>query len=352
MASTVWKGHLTFGLVSIPVRLVRAARAERIKLRQLYRPARAPGAEEIRSASPGLAALQPEWRSPQPEARRPEEQHRDEQHPEDQRQEPTSATGELEPPVSPVRRVYQAAGNATDVRAQELVKGYEYEKGQYVVLENQDLRTLAPQTSTEIQVVEFVRFQEIDPVYLETSYYVVPDENAEKAYALLLEAMRQTGYAAIGQLTMHRRDHVIILRPGKAGLIGHTMFYPEEVRSTEEFRTDTTLVAAKELELAKTLIRALAQPFDPARFKNTFRARLEELIESRMEGRKTARLETPPPAKVIDIMDALKRSLAQAKIVPAHLDSAGIERKAPKKQESRRKLRSSRKARNSDFAGS
>ena len=353
MASTVWKGHLTFGLVSIPVRLVRAARAERIKLRQLYRPARAPGAEEIRSASAGLAALQPDWRSPEPEERRPEEQHRDELHPEDLRQEPTAATGrEPEPPVSPVRRVYQAAGNATDVQAHELVKGYEYEKGQYVVLENQDLRTLAPQTSTEIQVVEFVRFQEIDPVYLETSYYVVPDENTEKAYALLLEAMRQTGYAAMGQLTMHRRDHVIILRPGKTGLIGHTMFYPEEVRSTQEFRTDATLVAAKELELAKTLIQALAQPFDPARFKNTFRARLEELIESRMEGRKTASLETPAPAKVIDIMDALKRSLAQAKYVAAHSDSAGIERKAPKKQESRRKLRSSRKARSSDSAGS
>jgi DNA end-binding protein Ku len=155
----------------------------------------------------------------------------------------------------------------------------------------------------------------------------VPDQNSEKAYALLLEAMRQTGYAAIGQLTMHRRDHVIILRPGKTGLIGHTMFYPDEVRSTEEFRTDTTLVAAKELNLAKTLVAALAQPFDPAHFKNAFRERLRELIESRIEGRETTRIEPQAPAKVIDIMDALKRSLAQAKAMSHAPEAEPVERK-------------------------
>lgn len=135
---------------------------------------------------------------------------------------------------------------------------------------------------------------------------------------------------------MHRRDHVIILRPGKRGLIGHTMFYPDEVRSTEEFRTGTTLVTAKELDLAKALIAALAQTFDPARFKNAFRERLNELIESRIAGRQTTQIEPRAPAKVIDIMDALKRSLDQAKAVtqrserkPASPEHSRANRDAP-----------------------
>ena len=302
MATAVWKGHLTFGLVSMPVRLVRAARPERTKLRQLYRPRTTapPEAEEEKSG-----AVTPR-REPPVRVGAPE-----------QLAAKTAPPSEAAPqPVAAVRRVFQAGGENVAAAPADLVKGYEYDKGRYVVLEEDELRALAPQTSTEIQVVEFVRFQEIDPVYLETSYYVIPDENAEKAYALLLEAMRQTGYAAIGQLTMHRRDHVIILRPGKRGLIGHTMFYPDEVRSTEEFRTETNLVAAKELDIAKALIAALAQQFDPARFKSGFRERLQELIESRIAGRQITPVESRAPGKVIDIMAALKRSLAQAKALP------------------------------------
>lgn len=293
----------------MPVRLVRAARAERVKLRQLHRPAPAAGQEEeaiIPSGPP----------SPPPAART------------GGFQVVAAKTGPREPiaeepPVAPVRRVFESEGSP--VAPADLVKGYEYEKGRYVVLEDQELKTLMPQTSTEIQVVEFVRFQEIDPVFLETSYYLVPAETGEKPYALLLEAMRDSGYAAIGQLTMHRRDHVLIVRPGKTGLIAHTMFYPDEVRSTEEFRTDKALVAPKELDLAKALITALAQPFDPARFKNAFQDRLRKLIESRIEARQTAREEPPAPAKAIDIMDALKQSLAQA--------NTPVQRTAPERPE-------------------
>jgi DNA end-binding protein Ku len=315
MAATVWKGHLTFGLVAMPVRLVRAARAERLKLRQLYRPKEMPQPEEQEPSTPAPVQLR----------RQPEAQLQ------------TSPIATEPVPVAPVQRVFQAGNNSASIAPADLVKGYEYEKGQYVVLEQEELRALAPQTSTEIQVVEFVRFEEVDPVYLETSYYLIPDENAEKTYALLLEAMRETGYAAVGQLTMHRRDHVGILRPGKRGLIGHTMFYPDEVRATEEFRTDTSLVAEKELGLAKALIVALAKPFDPARFKNTFREQLRELIESRVAGRQVTRIEPHEPARVIDIMDALKRSLAQANVVSQKQDS---ERKPASVEQGRGKGRS------------
>jgi len=326
MASTVWKGHLTFGLVSVPVRLIRAARAERVKLRQLHR---GPGLplEERREIEPVPAA--PPERQPDVSLRATQSIAVKSVH---------TPAPEPEEHLAPVRRVYRTPEEDSPAMPADLVKGYEYETGQYVVLEEQDLRALAPQTSTEIQIVEFVRFQEIDPVYLENSYYLIPDETAEKAYALLLEAMRETGRAAIGQLTMHRRDHVLIVRPGKRGLIAHTMFYPDEVRAGEEFRTTTGLIAAKELDLAKTLIEALAQPFDPARFRNAFRQRLNELIQSRIEGRETARTEPAAPAKVIDIMDALKRSLAQASTgkSPAAAES-GPHKPAPAEQRPNKK---------------
>jgi DNA end-binding protein Ku len=302
MASTVWKGHLTFGLVSVPVRLIRAARPERVKLRQLYR-------------SSQIAMLGHEARSegsPSPDVptkrAEPERRSSAENLPRTQ-PEPESA-------VAPVRRVYQDASGVQDQRPIEradLVKGYEYAKDEFVVLDEQDLRAIAPQTSTELEIADFVRFSEVDPVYLETSYYVLPEKSGEKAYALLFEAMRKAGYAAIGQLTMHRRDHVIILRTGKTGLIAHTMFYPDEMRTTEEFRTDTSLVAAKELNLAEHLIQALAKPFEPAQFKNRFRERLERLIESRAAGLKITQVEAPRPAPVADLMAALQRSLATAK---------------------------------------
>jgi DNA end-binding protein Ku len=295
MASTVWKGHLTFGLVSIPVRLIRAARAQRVSLRQLYRPRET----AVAPPTPSIPTI-PEKATGRPiatNARQAEERS--------------------EPAVMPVHRTYQA-GNADaevePIEPPDLVKGYEYAKGQYAVLDEQDLRELAPPTATEMQIVEFVRFAEIDPVYLETSYYLVPDESGEKAYALLFDSMRSTGFAAIGHLTMHRRDHVIILRTGKSGLIAHTMYYPDEVRSTEEFRTDTKLVAAKESELAKSLIEALAKSFDPTQFKNAFRERLQQLIESKIEGREVAHVEPAAgKTKVVDIMDALRRSLEEAK---------------------------------------
>jgi len=242
------------------------------------------------------------------------------------------AEAKFEPEVAPVRRIYQAANadaEAEPIDKADLVKGYEYTKGQYVALDEQDLRQLAPPTATEMQIVEFVRFAEIDPVYLETSYYLLPDESGEKAYALLFDSMRSTGFAAIGHLTMHRRDHVIILRTGKSGLIAHTMYYPDEVRSTEEFRTDTKLVATKESELAKSLIQALAKPFDPAQFKNAFRERLQQLIESKIEGREVAHIEPAKETRVVDIMEALKRSLEEAKAAsrkPAAAEPSGKKR--------------------------
>src|SRR5581483_6693834 len=166
MATTVWKGHLTFGLVAVPVRFVRAARAEHVKLRQLYRPREATRFDERESnviqlpkSAEGAPGRDGATRGSMADITPFE------------RPEPAQ--------VAPVRRVYQSASASEDeepIAPADLTKGYEYSKGEYVVLEEDELRALAPKTSTELAIAEFVRFEEIDPVYLETSYYVTPDE--------------------------------------------------------------------------------------------------------------------------------------------------------------------------------
>jgi DNA end-binding protein Ku len=168
-----------------------------------------------------------------------------------------------------------------------------------------------------VDISEFVRLQEIDPIYFETSYYAAPDNGGEKAYALLYRALAETGYAAIGSLAMHGREHATIIRPGKRGLIIQTLFYQNEVRAEEEYHTDAALVNPKELDLAKTLVRAMATPFDAAKLKDTFEERLKELIQARAEEAvslyERGEGEGPKKAPVVDIMEALRKSLEMAK---------------------------------------
>jgi DNA end-binding protein Ku len=333
MPATVWKGHLSFGLVSIRVRLYRAARAQRVNLRQLYRPNQREERGAISDTTLAKAAYIPELGPMEERTREFPEEH-----------EPGS---NAEAHVAPVKRVYEPADGAEreqPLRDSDLVKGYEYTKGQYVVVDEETLRSITPKTSTEMQILEFVRFSEIDPVYLETSYYLAPDQTGEKAYALLFKGMVEAGYAAIGRVTMHRRDHIVIVRPGKTGLIAHTMFYTDEVRTVDEFRTDASLVSAKELDLAKTLIQALATSFEPDKFKNEFRERLHQLIDSRAAREQVVPAEPPSSSKVIDIMGALKRSLAEVKTAKqvSQPDAAKVQRKPASAVQSIKKSRTRR----------
>ncbi len=277
MASTVWRGHLAFGLVSFPVRLYRAARAEKVSFRRLRRTAAPP---------------------PPP--------------PEDEEEETPVVQA---PVVERTHNTITSTDNEQPVTREELVKGYEYGKGQYVVLEDEELRRVTPSTSREMQIVDFVNLSEIDPIFYETSYYVVPGEAGERPYLLLFEALRGTGYAGLAQLAMHRREHIVVLRPGRTGLIAHTMFYPDEVRSTEEYRTDSGNANPRELDLAKRLIEAMVTPFDPAKFRDTYREQVQQMIAEKIEGQRVARAPEAVrrPAQVIDIMQALQESLRSAK---------------------------------------
>ncbi len=254
MAAIVWKGHLTFGLVSFPVKLYSAARSETISFNQLHK-------------SDG----------------------------------------------SRVRQVLYCAAEDKPIPRTEIVKGYEYEKDRYVVIEDEDIKKVAPQTAKVMEIQEFVKADAVDPIYLETSYYMAPDQAGEKPYALLFDALKKSGYMGIAKVTMHNREHVVILRPGANGVLLHTMYFSHEIRKVDEFRTDLSLVKEKELALAQSLVQALAAEFEPDKYKDTYRENLLQMIESKKEGKEIVATPEPHQEKVVDILEALRASLAVAK---------------------------------------
>ena len=255
MATTIWKGHIAFGLVSFPVRLQAAARSQAVSFNQLH--------------------------------------HCDH---------------------SRVKQVLYCQAEDKPVSRSELVKGFEYEKDRYVVVEERELDQIAPRSSRVMEVLEFVAAAEVDAVYLDASYYVMPDGAVEKPYTLLYEALRRSGYAALAQRTLHNREHLVLLRPGRFGLLAHTLFYADEVRALDEFRTETEWVAPQELELAHRLVESLATSFEPAKYQDTYRQNLRSLIDAKIRGEELkpgAVGSTPSP--VPDLLEALKASLARAK---------------------------------------
>ena len=310
MASTVWRGHLAFGLVSFPVRLFRAARAEKVSLRRLYRPA-------AKEAEPDFELESEPEPPPKPVAQ-------SQRRPIEVTPPPVPQRSEEVRPAAPTP-VFQTHNKVTantedqePIGRDQLVKGYEFDKGQYVVLEEEELKSITPQTSKEMQIVEFVHLAEIDPIFFETSYYLAPDEAGERPYALLLKALKETGYVGLGQLAMHRREHVVVIRAGSTGMIAHTMFYPDEVRRDQEYRADDAAPVQRELDLAKKLIETMVVPFEPEKFRDTYRDRLQEMIASKVEGHRVASepVAQKKSAAVLDIMQALQESLKIAKKPP------------------------------------
>lgn len=177
-----------------------------------------------------------------------------------------------------------------------------------------------------MEIQEFVKAGDVDPVYLESSYYMAPDEGGEKPYALLFEALKQTKYYAVAKIAMHNREHIVIVRPGDHGMVLHTMYYSDEVRRMEEFRTDTSNVTEKEMNLAKLLVESLAAGFEPEKYHDTYRTNLRLMIDAKIAG--NAVVETPEVqmAPVIDIMEALKRSLEARKPPKVAEESAAPKR--------------------------
>jgi DNA end-binding protein Ku len=223
---------------------------------------------------------------------------------------------------SRVKQVLYCQAEDKPIPRSEIVKGYEYEKDRYVVIEDEEVKKVAPQTAKVMEILEFVKAEQVDPIYLETSYYMAPDEAGEKPYALLFDALKKTGYAGVAKIAMHNREHIVILRPGANGVLMHTMYYNHEIRKVDEFRTDLSLVKEKELALATNLIEALAGDFDASKYHDSYRDNLLRMIEAKKEGQEVVATPEPQQAKVIDIMEALKASLAMAKKPPVSAATA------------------------------
>jgi DNA end-binding protein Ku len=194
----------------------------------------------------------------------------------------------------------------------ELVRGYEVEKGRYVTFTDDELKTLEAHGDHSIEITEFVPLNEVDPVYFEESYYLATDTGSAKAYRLLADAMESSKRVALGRYTMRGKEHLVLIRPYAKGLILHTLYYADEVKAVDEFdRAVNEPVKETELTLAKKLIDELTQKkFDPAQYHDNYRERVNEAAHKKIDGQEVA--ETPSEPKrgqVIDLMAALKASL-------------------------------------------
>jgi DNA end-binding protein Ku len=191
-----------------------------------------------------------------------------------------------------------------------MVKGFEYRKGEYVVIEDEDLKKIAPATAKSMDILQFVKTDEVDPIFFDKSYYMAPEEAVSKPYALLLKAMAETEYVAVAKIAMHAREHVAIIRPTADGLVLHTMYFVDELHKARVGgKNAKNQFAAKEMDLAKRLIDTLASPFKPEAYEDEYKKNVERLIEQKRKGKTVTAVSQPKVQPVTDIMEALKRSL-------------------------------------------
>lgn len=253
MAATVWKGFISFGLVSFPVRLQAAAREKSIQFHLLHKK-----------------------------------------------------------DLSRVKEVFFCQAENKPLKREDLVKGFEVSKDEYVVVDQAELDKIAPKTVKVMDIVEFVQAAEFDPVFLDKSYHVIPDGGVVKPYALFREAMKRRRQYAIGKVAMHNREHIVVIRPDGDELMLHTMFFANEVQQVE-VKTGSEKFSDKELKLAGQLIDTLTAKFDPAKFHDEYETNLQRLIEQKQKGERVTATKTAKPAAVVNIMDALRKSLAENK---------------------------------------
>jgi DNA end-binding protein Ku len=252
MPAVVWKGYITFGLVSFPVRLFSAARPEAVHFHMLHRK-----------------------------------------------------------DLSRVKEVWYCAEEDKPIERADIVRGYEISKGEYVVVDDEELKKIAPATAETMEIVQFVRDKDVDPIFFERSYYVAPGDEVSKPYVLFMKALNETSYSAIAKVTMHGREHVVIIRSTQDQLLLHTLYYADELNQANKPAVPAKANATrKELELATQLIEHLAGPFKPGEFHDTYRENVEKLIEQKKKGQKITTTEREPRrAPVVDLMEALKKSL-------------------------------------------
>jgi len=254
---TIWNGSISFGLVNIPIGLAVATQRSDIAFRTLH-------------AECGTPIKQKRW--------------------------------------CPVHE--------RDVEADELVKGWEFSKGQYVMVEESDLEGVALKRSQSIEILRFVEVAEVDPLYFDRTYYLAPAQaaTARRPYVLLLEAMKDSGMAAVGKFVLWGKENLCLIRPLQDSLALETLFFADDVRSRSEIEeaVEETEVKDPELELARQVIASLVGEWSPEEFENEYRRELRMMLEAKLSGQEIAQPEPVPETPVVDLMEALRRSVAEA----------------------------------------
>jgi DNA end-binding protein Ku len=251
----IWSGTISFGLVNIPVKLVSAVQSEDIDLRMLSKK-----------------------------------------------------------DLAPIRYARIDTKTEKEVPWKEIVKGFEYTKGKYVIVEDEDFEKASPKKSKSIDIVQFVKAEEIDPIYFEKPYYIIPANGGEKSYRLLLKALDKAGTVGIAEFMLRNRDHICAIKPYNDVLMLDQMRYSEEIKAAPEVEAKNEKVTEKELQLALKLVEQLTEKFKPDAFKDTYITELKKVIKAKAAG-KQIRVAAPEKkaAPVKDLMDVLKASLDSGK---------------------------------------
>ena len=259
MARSLWKGSITFGLVNIPIQLSTAVREKGISFHMLSKDGRCR-----------------------------------------------------------LRRKLYCPDTGKEYDFNDTTRGLEVAPDQYVIVDEKEIEQLKPEKGRTIEIEQFVDLVDVDPIYYDRVYYVAPVEGAAKPYRLLVEAMKESGKAAVAHFTFHERQHLVILRViGEYGIALHTLHYADEVVSLDDVLPETigkAKVTRPELDVAQKLIDALSRPLDVSEWRDEYREKLQALIDAKSEG-KTVRVadthDDEPPPRTINLMEALKKSLAQ-----------------------------------------
>jgi len=253
---TIWKGAISFGLVNIPVKMYAATEEKDISLRYLH-----------------------------------------------------DRCG------SPLTYVRKCPVCNEEVAWEEIKKGYEYEKGRFVLIDKEELDQLKTDSSREIQILDFVHLSEIDPIYFQKTYYLGPGDTGHGAYNLLMRALQNTGKIGIAKVTMRSKTTLAAIRIIDGCIAMETIFYPDEIRPVQQVPNlpEQTEVSEKELAMAEMLIEQLTTPFDPGKYQDDYRAQLMQLIETKMKGEEFKVAPEAPQTNVVDLMAALQASLEAVK---------------------------------------
>ncbi|WP_017755447.1 non-homologous end joining protein Ku [Calidifontibacillus oryziterrae] len=272
---TIWKGSISFGLVNIPINLFAATENKDISFRSIHKECN-----------------------------------------------------------SPIKYQKVCPVCEREVSNDEVIKGYEYEPGKYVIISSEELKQLAPDSNKMIEIIDFVMLEEIDPIFFDKSYFLGPQDNGHKSFLLLKQAMETTGKIGLAKITIRSKESLAVVRVYENGLLLETIFYPDEVRNANQVPGLETEINIddRELDMATKLIEQLTTKFDPEKYTNDYRTALMDLIQAKMSGEDFALPKEAPKSNVVDLMAALQASIDQTK--PNNNDTkeyTGVEQDKKKK---------------------